>query len=445
MNLPLRSSGASARFPLLVAASVLVPTLLGALVIYFMLASTLRASVERLARVRDAVVSERLGPDLAAQARNVAAQLDTFLLERIHEAKAWASSEVVVNSARDAHQRHVELGFADAEADDLEERFRISKSLGAFPEADAYLRQQVAVSSNFAEAFFTDRLGYNVALTNPTSDFIQSDEGWWLAAWSHEIAVGTVKYDDSAGVWSLEFAIRIDDPADRTALGVLKTVLSISPVQRIADRSADSLPGSRVVVATGEGLLLAETVSRHARERIMREPANVRVHGTPGEQSAFGAERSAFSVSDGFLTAHARTAGADRYTSVVPRFRGFDWIIILQRPLDSVLAPIADLPATAVALSDATFTLVVSLASVVVLVVLVAFIVPAAVFRRWAHDVEAMTAFVRGVIEGETVRRPVSPRVRELADLEASVYQLYRALVAALRRMRAQSQPPAGT
>ena len=226
---------------------------------------------------------------------------------------------------------------------------------------------------------------------------------------------------------------------------MLKTVLSISPVQRIADRSAESLPGSRVVVATGEGLLLAETVSRHARERIMSEPANVRVHGTPGEQSAFGAERSAFSASDGFLTAHARTAGADLYTSVVPRFRGFDWIIILQRPLDSVLAPIADLPATAAALSGASFRLVVSLAAVVVLAVLVAFIVTAVVFRRWVHDVEAMTAYVRGVIEGETVRRPVSPRVKELADLEASVYQLYRALVAALRRMRAQSQPPAGT
>ena len=165
----------------------------------------------------------------------------------------------------------------------------------------------------------------------------------------------------------------------------------------------------------------------------------------PGEQSAFGAERSAFSVSDGFLTAHARTAGADLYTSVVPRFRGFDWIVILQRPLDSVLAPVAELPSTAVALSGASFRLVVSLASVVVLAVLVAFVVPAIVFRRWVHDVEAITAFVRGVIEGETVRRPASLRVKELADLEASVYQLYRALAAALRRMRAQAQPLAGT
>ena len=100
MNLPPRSSGTISRLPLLVAASVLVPTLLGGLVIYFMLASTLDAFVERLARVRDAVVSERLGPDLAAQARNVADQLDTFLLERIYQAKAWASSDVVVTSAR---------------------------------------------------------------------------------------------------------------------------------------------------------------------------------------------------------------------------------------------------------------------------------------------------------------------------------------------------------
>ncbi len=437
MNAAVRSSSFRFQLVLLVLASVLLPLLLGGIVLFLALASRLEATVSVLDDTRRAVVRDLAGPDLAAQAENVARQLDEYLVARIFEATAWASSDIVVFAAREAHQRHLDAGFDALSPEQIEGRFPISKSLGDFPQADSYLREQIAASPDFAEAFFTDRQGYNVALTNPTSDFIQSDEDWWLNAWRHHLSVGGIEYDESAGVWSLDIAIRIDDPDDRTPLGVLKSVLSIAPVQRIADRNAHSLSGARVVVATGDGLLIAETVSRHARERIMSKLSNVREHGDPALQATFGAERSG--SSDGgavFLTAHARTAGADLYSSVVPRFTGFDWLVIIQRPLRGVLAPLKPLATLAGEVTSWPSLLGTGLAVVSVFVVATALVMCLVLSRRWTTDIAAITAFVQGVARGEPSNRPSTLHARDFAELDDAVHKLYRVLVAVLRKTR---------
>ena len=437
MNGAVRSAGIRSQLVLLVLASVLVPLLLGGLVLFLGLASRLEATVSVLDDTRRAVVQDLAGPDLASQAQNVARQLDEYLLARIFEATAWASSDIVVFAAREAHQRHLDAGLGALSPEQIEDRFPIAKSLGAFPEADRYLLEQITASPDFAEAFFTDQQGYNVALTNPTSDFIQSDEDWWLHAWRHHLLVGDAEYDKSAGVWSLDIAIRIDDPADQTPLGVLKSVLSIAPVQRIANRNAENLPGARVVVATGEGLLIAETVSRHARERIMSELSNVREHGDPALQAAFGAERSGFSAGDAvFLTAHARTAGTDFYGSVVPRFNGFDWVVIIQRPLRGVLAPLRPLAGVTGEMTSWPSLLGAGLAVASIFVVAVALVMCLVFSRRWAADIAAITAFAQDVARGRPSTRPSTLHTREFAELDEAVHKLYRLLVAVLRKTR---------
>ena len=58
------------------------------------------------------------------------------------------------------------------------------------PAATQYLKDQLAQSQAYREVFFTDKNGYNVAVSNPTSDFVQSDEEWWVNAWKHQIDIG---------------------------------------------------------------------------------------------------------------------------------------------------------------------------------------------------------------------------------------------------------------
>ena len=418
-------------------AGLLLPLVLGGLVLFFLAASRLDATVSVLGETRHAVVQDLAGSDLSALATNVAGQIDEYLLGRIFEARAWADSDVVVAAARGAHQRHIDAGLAGLPIQQVEDRFPIAKSLGAYPAADAYLRAQIASSPDFAEAFFTDQQGYNVALTNPTSDFVQSDEDWWLQAWRHKIAVGQVEYDASAGVWSLDISIRIDDPSDQTPLGVLKSVLSIHRVQQIADRNAGSLAGSRVVVATGGGLLIAETSSSHARERIMNDSTNVRERGSPALQLAFGAEREGSSVEGGaFLTAYSRSAAGSFYESVIPRFPGFDWVVIFQRPLPSVLASLGPLEGLSEDVAAWPWALAAGLAVISGVVVFVALFGCLALSRRWADDLARVSAFARGVASGERVTRPSVLHATELVELDDAVHHLHRTLLAVVRKAR---------
>ena len=47
----------------------------------------------------------------------------------------------------------------------------------------------------------------------------------------------TVEFDESAGIWSIDISVRIDDPASGRSLGVMKAVLGVSLIQEVADKA----------------------------------------------------------------------------------------------------------------------------------------------------------------------------------------------------------------
>ena len=434
------SGARSLRFdlPALLSIAVLVPLIAALLVCAYLVHSRVEAVRDALGVVAERSVRAQAGPDLSAHAARVALQLDGYLIARIGQVLAWVSSPVVVEAARGAHAKHEDAGFGDLSRDALEARFVIAKSLGAYPQADLYLGGQLAASPDFAEVFFTDRRGYNVAMTSPTSDFIQSDEEWWQRAWRHQIAVGAVEYDNSAGVWSVDISVRIDDPqASGAPLGVLKSVLSIAPVQLIADRSIHGIAAARTLLTTGTGDVIAETASGHARERVMSESANVRAHGTPAQRLAYGSDRIGFNAEDPvYLTAHARTGGPSVYGRLVPRFEGFGWLVIVQRPVESVLAPLGPLNTVMASLQNSVVVLSSVYAAGLVLACALTILVGVVLARRVSGDAEAIAGFAVAVTDGEPVGRPTSLRSKELVDLEAAVYRIYRHLVEVWRRQR---------
>ena len=280
MNTPRhRSTGMHAQLVAHALLSILLPIALSGGLAFFVLTYHLDIIDTSFTRSRAALTENIARSDLVAQASSIARRIDLFLIERIMEARSWASSSVVIEAALEAHSKHVSEGLTEASAPEVEDRFRIDKSLNISPEANAYLRSQVAASPYFAEIFFTDRSGFNVALTNPTSDFIQSDEEWWQNAWTRGISVGEVKYDESAGAWSIDISVRIDNPHAKDPIGVMKTVLAIEPIQKIAEHTAQTVPGARVQIATGRGALIAETSSGNARERIMNPDIDLSEQG----------------------------------------------------------------------------------------------------------------------------------------------------------------------
>ena len=405
--------------------SVLLPVGVASGIAFFFLSYHLDIIEANFSGAREALTRDIAGADIRRQAETTASQIDSFLIERIQDAKTWAMDEVVVSAARDAHGRHTAVGLVNAPIDDIENRFRIAKSLGTAPEADAWLQRQIAVSPHFAEVFFTDRNGFNVAFTNPTSDFVQSDEDWWRNAWSRGISIGEVEYDDSAGVWSIEISIRIDDPDLGEPVGVMKTVLAIEPIQQLADRTASALPGgARMAVATGKGLLVAETSSGHARDRIMNAALNFRERGEGPILAAFGAERAGFALDDVWLLGFARSGGREAYSSVISRFAGFDWIVLLQIPAAEVHEPLAILHSIDDALGDWRNLLALSLAGMALMSAVLAIALAATAARRLTASLRFIGEVAVRAARGESVPSATIERPEELARLNEQVLRL---------------------
>jgi hypothetical protein len=88
----------------------------------------------------------------------------------------------------------------------------------------------------FGEVFVTNRYGANAAQTGKTSDYYQADETWWQNAKDNGLYVADVEYDESAGVYSTDVGIRIDD-AKGNFIGVIKAVLNIKEIIHIINGS----------------------------------------------------------------------------------------------------------------------------------------------------------------------------------------------------------------
>ena len=424
--------------------SIVLPLSLAGAVAFFILNYHLQIIESSFARSQEALTRDIAGTDIRAQASNAARQLDEFLIERITEAKAWATARVVVDAARGAHEQHRAAGLVGTPIEEIEARFHRRKSLGIAPAANTYLRQQIAASPFFAEVFFTDRNGFNVALTNPTSDFVQSDETWWQHAWGRFLSVGGIEYDDSAGVWSVEISVRIEDPDTGERLGVMKSVLAIEPVQHIADRTAQTISGGRVQVATGSGALIAETSSGHDRERIMNREVDLREQGDESVLAAFAGGPMGFATDSEWITGYARTGGRDTYAAVDRQFSGFDWIVILQRPLADIHEPLSALRAIETALVNWRSMLGIGFAATALVSIILAVALSNAAARRLAASLQAVRELAERTARGESVAPAAISRPAELVQVNQAVHCLGRVFMTVLRRSQPRQTPARG-
>jgi len=215
---------------------------------------------------RSGLAATTVGPSRAEEARLVLDQLDTFVDERVDDVIDWSRASVVVQMA-DAERAEVDR-LATLPIEQVENEMGADHLLDSTGISSQYLLRQIADRPYFAEVFFTDSNGFNVATTNPTSDFVQRDEDWWQTAWDQGAFLGEVEFDESAEVVSFEVALRIDNTLGNP-VGVIKSVVNVTALQQFADDFASSSAGDvEVRVMTGAGMLLAETETDHDPRRI---------------------------------------------------------------------------------------------------------------------------------------------------------------------------------
>ena len=84
----------------------------------------------------------------------------------------------------------------------------------------------------YAEIFITNAFGANVAQSEKTSDYRQDDEIWWQKAKQNGIYLSEGGFDESAGVYASDVAIRILDEKGNF-IGILKAVINVESVTNI--------------------------------------------------------------------------------------------------------------------------------------------------------------------------------------------------------------------
>jgi twitching motility protein PilJ len=339
---------------------------------------------------------------LSITSARIVNQLDTFMLERISDVIVWASAPIIIQAAKLAAVAHQREGLVNMTIDDIEARFKDSKSLNVAPAADRYLIQQIRRSTHFGEVFFTDKNGFNTAMTNPTSDFVQRDENWWKTAWENGISVGEVEFDDSANIWSIDISVRIDDPTSGRSLGVMKAVLGVSLIQEVADNGARDIPGGMVTVISSGGQLLAETGSKHDKNRIMVESVNLRKSSDPAIQKIFSANNRGYVLGSGHVLGYAKSAGPELYRSVVTRFPGFGWTVMVQQPTAIALAPIKGLSSVQASLQSSRQHMLIILAIVVIVVFVLAIFIASVLSRAITQPLLDLRELADAVSKGDT-------------------------------------------
>ena len=346
---------------------------------------TMARSVDLFSRSLDNSVQtmERqvVGASLTKAAEDLAVQIDNYVEERVKDVTIWASDPLVIEAAiradaiakRRGWPGYPEIAGDKAAIDRIEAEMKATRTLDPLPAATQYLKDQLAQSRVFKEVFFTDRSGYNVAVSNPTSDFIQSDEEWWVNAWNNVFDIGgtsqnpltmkktegptgaRVTFDESAGVWSIAISVRIDNPRTREPLGVMKAVLDVSAVQTLASRLATKVPGSHAkVVVASNGNTIADTAVAHAKQFIMSKEGNLLARNYKPAQIVAdrGGARSGYlmgtSETHGTAPAveqmigYARTASKGEFRDL-PSFEGLGWAVIVGQEKQQALGALAEL------------------------------------------------------------------------------------------------------
>jgi twitching motility protein PilJ len=414
----------------------IVPVLLVGAFAWFSLTQLTSNANQQLEKSRGELLDTVVGNNLSTTASRIVNQLDAFMLERISDVVVWASAPIIIQAARRAAEEHARIGLDKLSIDEIEARFDQSKNLDVSPAANRYLIQQIRRSPHFGEVFFTDAFGFNTALTNPTSDFVQRDENWWKTAWENGISVGEVEFDDSAGIWSVDISVRIDDPASGRSLGVMKAVLGVSLIQEVADNGARDIRGGTVTVISSGGLLLAETGTEHDKKRIMVESVNLRNSNESAMRQVFTGENRGYVLSSGNVLGYARSAGAELYRTVVTRFPGFNWTVVVQQPTSIALAPIRGLTAVQANLQNSQRQVLLILAIVVVTVFVLAIVIAGMLSKAITRPLLDLRELADAVSKGDTSRTITVKSDDEIQDVAQAFERMRTSVSIIMKRIK---------
>ena len=176
--------------------------------------------------------------------------------------RAIAASPLVINEALAGSLQVETDGLDQLSMDELEAQFQETKLLRIHNALNAYLQETIE-TAEISEISITERHGFNVAYSEPTTDFVQSDEEWWRQGKKEGLWIGSPDFDYAAKGFTVELAQAIYHYQSGEFLGVVRAVLPARKFSLVAKfLQHTSISGSqRVQLVDASQLSIIDTFS----------------------------------------------------------------------------------------------------------------------------------------------------------------------------------------
>jgi methyl-accepting chemotaxis protein len=191
--------------------------------------------------------------------------VDRVLSERARQVDLIASSPQVIAASKKgaAEARRLNLPTQLGNTlpkdvlDGIEQRFKATRSLQVDSASLHYLSGLLS-KLDIAEVMLTDQYGYNAVTTSPSSDFVQSDEGWWQTAWNSGWSSAQATADPATQRTVVELSRAVVDGGVR--VGVVKVKFGLSVVDSVLAQGSVGGKALRVDLVDSTGKVIASSV-----------------------------------------------------------------------------------------------------------------------------------------------------------------------------------------
>lgn len=212
--------------------------------------------------------------DLSEQLKGQALLSGETVSRRIEDEQQVAAviskSPFLIGRVRNAIETAEAENLSDLSTEELEARFRNTKSVVPSQELNTFLAAAAKVEG-LAEIIVSDRNGFTVGFNAPPTDFVQSDEGWWKQGRDQEQWIGDPVYDASAGLYGVDLSQRIVDPTSNRSLGVIKIFTPVASFSDLSNVLANiGLRGSQQVQVIDADTQLIVVNFRSDRGQVVR-------------------------------------------------------------------------------------------------------------------------------------------------------------------------------
>ncbi len=188
----------------------------------------------------------------------------------------------------------------------------------------------------FSEIFVTNKYGANVAQTGKTSDYRQDDEEWWQTAKKKGVYIRDVNFDESADVYSVDFALKIDD-SEGNFIGALKVVINIDDILQYIHHVEDEWIGQKnrkvnfKIINENRQLIYSTEDFKFLEDHSDFIPASHLNNNKAGHVAYSANETRLGTAGEEIFVSHVHSSGEE----------WLKWILMVEQRSDELFAPVA--------------------------------------------------------------------------------------------------------